>query len=233
MELFLQLHGLRWRDAPVAYGPPKTLSNRWKRSSEKDIFGRVLLELADQSGETDALMIDLSRRMSCVRKSLCTYQQTHHNEHGGQKGGPASGPSDLLVCMDAIRVNSRGDGAVSNKTVCTALAILPDGTRHVLGQGSNDRRNRGGQAILLAVVGGRKGVPQAIGTGPLPEPQVQTCILRLLRHALSFASSKDRKAVDADAAAAALEAFQASDLAAKYPAITPNWWRAWNEVVTR
>ncbi len=160
-----------------------------------------------------------------------------YGHEGGHEGGdglvdPASGPSDLLVCMDAIRVNSRGDGAVSNKTVCTALAILPDGTRHVLGQGSNDRRNRGGQAILLAVVGGRKGVPQAIGT-PLPEPQVQTCILRLLRHALSFASSKDRKAADADAAAAALEAFQASDLAAKYPAITPNWWRAWNEVVTR
>ena len=35
--------------------------------------------------------------------------------------------------MDAIRVNIRSDGAVSNKAVFVALAILPDGTRDVLG----------------------------------------------------------------------------------------------------
>ena len=35
--------------------------------------------------------------------------------------------------MDAIRVNIRSDGAVSNKAVFVALAILPDGTRGALG----------------------------------------------------------------------------------------------------
>jgi transposase len=28
---FINLNGLRWRDAPQEYGPSKTLYNRWKR----------------------------------------------------------------------------------------------------------------------------------------------------------------------------------------------------------
>lgn len=65
--------------------------------------------------------------------------------------------------MDAIRVNIRSDGTVSNKAVFVALAILPDGTRDVLGlwfqanEGAkfwakvlSDLRNRGVQDILIA-----------------------------------------------------------------------------------
>ena len=29
--IFINRHGLRWRDAPQEYGPHKTLYNRWKR----------------------------------------------------------------------------------------------------------------------------------------------------------------------------------------------------------
>ena len=63
--IFINRNGLRWRDAPAAYGPPKTLYSRWKRWSEKGIFARMLLELADQGRETETLMIDaqpISRR---------------------------------------------------------------------------------------------------------------------------------------------------------------------------
>ncbi len=42
-------------------------------------------------------------------------------------------PCSPIVFMDAIRVNIRSDGAVSNKTVFVALAVLPDGTRDVPG----------------------------------------------------------------------------------------------------
>ncbi len=56
--IFINRNGLRWRDAPADYGPHKTLYSRWKRWSEKGIFARMLLELADQGGETDTLMID-------------------------------------------------------------------------------------------------------------------------------------------------------------------------------
>ena len=163
-------------------------------------------------------------------------------------------PCYPVVFMDAIRVNIRSDGAVSNKAVFVALAILPDGTRDVLGlwfqanEGAkfwakvlNDLRNRGVQDILIAVVDGLKGFPQAIEAA-FPKTQVQTCVVHLLRHSMSFASYKDRKAVaaalkavytavDAAAAEAALAEFEDSDLAAKYPAIAPSWRRAWNEVI--
>ena len=156
--------------------------------------------------------------------------------------------------MDAIRVNIRDEGVVSNRAVFVALAILPDGTRDVLGlwfqanEGAkfwakvlNDLKNRGVQDILIAVVDGLKGFPQAIEAA-FPKTQVQTCIVHLLRHSMSFASYKDRKAVagalkavytavDAKAAEEALSAFEDSDLAKRYPAIAPAWRRAWNEVI--
>lgn len=36
--IFINHDGLRWRDAPAAYEPHKTLYNRWKRWSDKGIF---------------------------------------------------------------------------------------------------------------------------------------------------------------------------------------------------
>lgn len=35
---FVNCNGLRWRDAPVAYGPHKTLGKRWKRLSAAGVF---------------------------------------------------------------------------------------------------------------------------------------------------------------------------------------------------
>jgi len=56
--IFINRNGLRWRDAPAEYGPPKTLYNRWKRWSDKGVFARMLLELARESDATDPLMMD-------------------------------------------------------------------------------------------------------------------------------------------------------------------------------
>jgi transposase len=56
--IFINRNGLRWRDAPLEYGPPKTLYNRWKRWSDKGVFARILLELACESDASDTLMID-------------------------------------------------------------------------------------------------------------------------------------------------------------------------------
>ena len=53
--IFINRNGLRWCDAPEEYGPHKTLYSRWKRWSEKGIFSKMLLRLADQSGGTDTL----------------------------------------------------------------------------------------------------------------------------------------------------------------------------------
>ena len=43
-------------------------------------------------------------------------------------------PCYPVVFMDAVRVNIRSDGAVSNKAVFVVPAILPDGTGDVPGQ---------------------------------------------------------------------------------------------------
>lgn len=56
--IFINRNGLRWRDAPPEYGPPKTLYNRWKRWSDKGVFARILLELANQGDAIYTLMID-------------------------------------------------------------------------------------------------------------------------------------------------------------------------------
>ncbi len=55
--IFNNRNGLRCRDASAEYGPHRTLYSRWKRWSEKGIFARMLLELADQGGGTDTLII--------------------------------------------------------------------------------------------------------------------------------------------------------------------------------
>jgi transposase len=69
-------NGLMWRDAPVSYGPHKTIYNRFIRWSRMGVFGRILLELAKQGGETDEIMIDATHlkahrtAASLVKKGL-------------------------------------------------------------------------------------------------------------------------------------------------------------------
>src|SRR3954447_11581706 len=159
-----------------------------------------------------------------------------------------------LVFFDALRVKIRDEGLVRNKAVHVALGVRADGTKEVLGlwlernEGAkfwlrvmNELKNRGVEDVLVAVVDGLKGFPEAI-TAVFPEATVQTCIVHLLRHSLAFVSYKDRKAVaaalkdvyravDAAAGEAALAAFEEGPWGRKYPAIGPSWRRAWGEVV--
>jgi transposase len=51
-------NGLRWCDAPAAYGPPKTLYNRWKRWSDMGVFARILMGLAEQDPDNQTISID-------------------------------------------------------------------------------------------------------------------------------------------------------------------------------
>ena len=57
--ILVNRNGLRWRDAPKDYGPHKTLYNRWKRWSDKDIFIRMMEGLATpQAPDRKTIMID-------------------------------------------------------------------------------------------------------------------------------------------------------------------------------
>src|SRR3546814_6061758 len=56
--VFVNRNGLRWRDAPSAYGPHKTLYKRWKRWGERGVFLRMMEGLAAASADPKTVMID-------------------------------------------------------------------------------------------------------------------------------------------------------------------------------
>ena len=159
-----------------------------------------------------------------------------------------------LVFFDALRVKIRDEGTVRNKAIYVALGVRADGRKEILGlwieqtEGAKfwlrvmtELKNRGVEDILIAVVDGLKGFPDAI-TAVFPRAQVQTCLVHLIRSSLDCVSYKDRKAVaaalkeiyrakDADAGAEALEAFAAGSWGLKYPAIVMSWRRHWSAVI--
>jgi transposase len=51
-------NGLQWKDAPRAYGPHKTLYNRFVRWSRRGVFERIFVALAGEAGEPERVMID-------------------------------------------------------------------------------------------------------------------------------------------------------------------------------
>lgn len=158
-----------------------------------------------------------------------------------------------VVFFDALRVKIRDEGLVRNKAVYLALGITCQGEKEVLGlwieqtEGAkfwlkvmNELRTRGVGDVLIAVVDGLTGFPDAIAT-VFPQTAVQTCIVHLIRNSLAFVSWKDRKKVmpdlkaiyraeTAEAASARLDEFEAA-WASRYPAVAPAWRRAWEHVV--
>ena len=124
----------------------------------------------------------------------------------------------------------RDGGAVRNKACYVAIGVNLEGERDVLGlwfqhaEGAkfwlavlNELKQRGVRDVLICCVDGLKGFPEAI-EAVFPQAWVQTCIVHLIRHSLRFVPDKHRRqvakdlrpiypAVNADAAADALEAF--------------------------
>lgn len=159
-----------------------------------------------------------------------------------------------LVFFDCLRVKIRDEGSVKNKAVYLALGVAADGTKEILGlwieqtEGAKfwlrvmtELKNRGVGDILIAVVDGLKGFPEAIAS-LFPQTQIQTCIVHMIRNSLDYVGWKDRKAVAAELkmiyratteteAAAALKAFAAGPWGLKYPPIAPMWRRHWQEII--
>jgi transposase len=78
--IFINRNGLRWRDAPKDYGPPKTLYNRWKRWSDKGVFARMMDRLAAEAATPKTVIID------------ATYLKAHRTATSlrSKKGGQAT-----------------------------------------------------------------------------------------------------------------------------------------------
>jgi transposase-like protein len=155
-----------------------------------------------------------------------------------------------VVIFDALRVKIRDEGVVRNKAVYLALGVDRDGRKEVLGlwveqtEGAGfwlrvmtELKSRGVDDILVALVDGLVGFPEAITT-IFPQAQVHHCVVHLVRQSLAYASWKERKhlapalreiyhAPTEAAAEAALEAFAAGPWGTRYPAIPALWRRHW------
>ncbi len=156
-----------------------------------------------------------------------------------------------VVFFDALRVKVREDNVVRNKAVYLALGVRRDGSREILGlwiettEGAkfwmkvfNDLKTRGVSDFLIAVTDGLTGMPAAV----FPRTTLQTCIVHLIRNSLDYASWKDRKtlaaalrpiyaAASAEAALAALDAFEDGEWGRKFPTVVAAWRRAWDQVI--
>ena len=159
-----------------------------------------------------------------------------------------------VVFFDALRVKIRDEGLVRNKAVYLAIGMRCSGHKEVLGlwieqtEGAkfwlrvmNELRSRGLNDILIAVVDGLKGFPDAI-TSVYPDTVVQTCIVHLIRNSLQLASWKDRKMLAAalkpiyqadnvDAAEQALSDFEQGDWGQRFPTIAQSWRRHWEHII--
>jgi putative transposase len=105
----------------------------------------------------------------------------------------------------------------------------------------NELKTRGVSDILIAVVDGLKGFPEAI-TAVFPDTVVQTCIVHLIRNSTRLAAWKDRKALaqalrpiyqadHAEAAEQALSDFENGPWGQGFPTIAQSWRRNWEFVI--
>lgn len=72
-------NGLRWRDAPAEYRPPKTPCNRWTRWGRLGVFAPMQSALATVARKTETVMTDATHRKA----------QRTASRLRGRKAGPA------------------------------------------------------------------------------------------------------------------------------------------------
>jgi putative transposase len=159
-----------------------------------------------------------------------------------------------IIYLDALTVKVRDGHHVRNRAAHIAVGVDLDGVKHVLGiwvqasEGAKfwagvcaELRNRGIRDVLIVCCDGLTGFPEAI-EATWAQATVQTCTVHLIRAAMRFVSYNDRKKVAAalrpiytaptvDAAALALDEFEASELGVKYPATVATWRNAWERFI--
>ena len=159
----------------------------------------------------------------------------------------------LAVALDGLRVKMRTEGVVRSQVVDLALGWRTDGSKEVLGfwiaaeEGAafwqrvlSELQGRGVQDILIALIDGLRGFPEAIHA-VYPDAVVHQCIVHLVRQSLGTVGWRERKAVAAalrgiylapgvPAAAQALAAFEASPLGQQHPEIGALWRRHWDRI---
>ena len=159
-----------------------------------------------------------------------------------------------FVYLDALRLKIRDEGHIVNKAVYVVLGVNMEGKKEVLGlwfqenEGSKfwmqiltELKNRGVEDILIAVVDGLKGFPEAIQS-VYPRTEVQVCVVHMIRGSLKYVPYKDRKEVSLDLKgiyeASTLEKAEyelenfGQKWEKKYPMIYKMWKNNWETIST-
>ncbi|MGP3691355.1 IS256 family transposase [Streptomyces sp. IBSNAI002] len=158
-----------------------------------------------------------------------------------------------ILYIDAVRVRIRDGGHVVNKAAHLVIGVDVDGIKNVLGIWIEDNegakfwlhvltqlKNRGLRDALIVCCDGLKGLPEAI-EAVWPQAITQTCVVHLIRAAMRFSSSTDRKkvaaalkpvytAVDETGALEALEAVR-EEWGQKYPGLIATFENAWDRFI--
>jgi putative transposase len=158
-----------------------------------------------------------------------------------------------IAYFDCLMVKVREDRSVRTRACYLAIGVTVEGEREVLGiwwqetEGAkfwlavlNDLHHRGVEDVLVACVDGLTGFPEAI-EAVFPQAWVQTCIVHQIRASMRYVTYQDRKrvaadlkpiyrAVNADAAAQALETFD-DTWGNKYPMIADSWRARWEHII--
>jgi transposase-like protein len=145
-----------------------------------------------------------------------------------------------VIYLDAIVVKVRDGAHVRNKSAHIAVGVDMDGIKHVLGiwvqqtEGAKfwagvcaELANRGIRDVLVVCCDGLTGFPEAI-EATWPQTTIQTCVVHLIRAAMRFVAYGQRRqvaaalkpvytAVNEQAAAEALDEFEASDTGVRNP----------------
>ncbi len=158
-----------------------------------------------------------------------------------------------IVYVDGIRIKVRDKGAVTTKVAHLVIGIDIEGRKHALGlwiaeaEGAKfwlsvltQLRNRGLRDILILCCDGLTGLPDAVASA-FPNTVVQTCVVHVIRNAMTFVSYQDRKKVAAGMraiyTAPSLEAAEVelrnldNDFGKQYPGVIDVWRRAWSEFI--
>jgi putative transposase len=157
-----------------------------------------------------------------------------------------------VVWLDALMVKVRSEGVVQTKAAYVAIGLRLDGSKDLLGlwldatEGAKfwqrilgELQARGLQDVLVMCCDGLKGMTEAIGS-IYPHAVVQTCIVHMIRHSMSFVSWKDRRAVveslrgvyaapSEQVALAGLDALETA-WSKRYPMIGASWRRNWEQI---
>ncbi|WP_146806837.1 IS5 family transposase [Acetobacter cibinongensis] len=132
-------NGLQWKDAPKAYGPHKTLYNRFIRGSRLGVFDRIFVGLTEQAGRSKRLMIDATH-LKAHRTAASLLKKGFSPRHIGRTKGGLN--SKLHAICDGqgrpVRLHLAAGQVSDFKGANFLLADLPDETEEVIGDRGYD-----------------------------------------------------------------------------------------------